>query len=94
MIQPIPGTSTSRRIKSLIISWELFRGLLTEGVHPAKSYAVIDGAIPDKAALLNVRHAWPNCIELLLQSDEFEEVPEGAAIPHIKPVMQLREVKP
>ena len=91
MIQALPGTSTSRRLKALILSWELFRDFLTAGTHPARSYEVVDEAIPARAALLNVRYAWPNCIELLLHSDDWDEVEEGAPIPYIKPIMLIRD---
>lgn len=86
--QPAPHTTSSRRLKTVIVSWELFRSLLTEGDHPASAYRVVRDAIPDDAVLVNVRYAWPHCLELLIQSQSFPEVKEGEIFPQLNPVCQ------
>ena len=67
------------RLRTVIISWELLRDLFTAGPHPPHSYDVIRDAIPADAELVNVRHAWPNRIEIVLHSPQFADVPLGSA---------------
>jgi len=86
-IQPAPHTTDSRRLKILTVSWELFRGLFTDGEHVA--YRVVQDAIPAGAVLVNARYAWPHCVELLIHSSSFPETKEGDAYPRITPVCAL-----
>lgn len=39
--------------------------------------------IPADAKLINVQHGWPNEIDILLESREFEAVDEGEPIPFL-----------
>lgn len=82
-MQALTLTTSSRRLKRLIVTWELARNFIVTGQHERR-YNVFDGVPPD-AELVNVRHAWPHCIELLLVSDAFEEVKEGEEIPLLHP---------
>ena len=81
-VQPLP----SRRLKRLIVSWDLARDFIVAGQHDLR-YRVIDG-VPNDAELVNVRRAWPNCIELLLASASFDELKEGEEIPPITPTFE------
>lgn len=75
------------KAKRLIISAELFFTMLQEGFHPG-GYSVIENAVPRDAKLINVRHAWPNEIELLISSEGFPEVEEGAEIEAFCPLLR------
>jgi hypothetical protein len=88
-LSPAPGTTTSRRLKTLTIAFALVRPFLSAGDH-SYIYTVIKDAVPDDAVLVNIRHAWPNCIELLIYSESFDEVDEGAVIPTLTPVCLTR----
>lgn len=72
------------RIRRLCISAELFLSLFHAGQRPA--YAVVENAVPGDARLVNVRHGWPNSIELLIESESFDEVPQAEKIPDIQPI--------
>lgn len=72
---------TDSRLRRVIISFELLRDLFTAGAHPRHAYRVIQNAIPEDAALVNVQHACPNLVELLLWSESFEEVKPDHTIP-------------
>jgi hypothetical protein len=74
-----------RRYRILRITSELFVGLFTKGQHPA--YLVTQEAIPDDACIRNVRLGWPDYVELVLESEEFDEVIEGQPIPVLTPVI-------
>lgn len=63
------------------MSFDLLRDLFSPGGHPAFAYSVISGGIAPDAVLVNVKHGWPNCIELLFYSESFEELKEGELIP-------------
>lgn len=86
-IEPLQHTTSSRRLRRLIVSWDLARDFIVAGQHDRR-YLVIDG-VPQDAALVNVRYAWPNCIELLLASASFDELKEGEEIPIINPTVEL-----
>lgn len=79
-ISPVPGTTSSRRLKRLLVSFELLREFLVAGDH-AHRYSILENAVPGDAILLNVQHAWPNCVELVLYSPSFDEVTDGDIIP-------------
>jgi hypothetical protein len=49
------------------------------------AYRVIKNEMPEDAKLVNVRHGWPDTIELLIESETFEDIPEGAKIPFFVP---------
>lgn len=73
------------RVMRLAISSELFCAMFAFGHHSA--YSVVDCSIPDGARIINVRHGWPNVIELLLESENFPELTEGEVIPELSPVI-------
>jgi hypothetical protein len=73
--------------KRFIISPEILLNLFTAGPHPG-GYSVIDQGIPEDAKFINVRHAWPNRIELLITSEEFESLTFGEIIPTLTPVLK------
>jgi hypothetical protein len=73
------------RVKRLTISSELFCAIFSAGQHGA--YTVVQNGIPDDARLINLRHAWPSAIELLLESERFDEVREGEVIPEFSPLI-------
>lgn len=75
------------RFKRLIITAELFFDLFTSGVHPPRTYRVDEDAIPSDARLVNVRHGWPDALEILIESQSFEEVKQGDVIPELRPVI-------
>jgi hypothetical protein len=77
---------TKRRFRILRITPELFIGLFTQGLHPG--YLIFREAIPDGARIRNVRLGWPDSVELVLESDEFEEVTDGDPIPLLTPVIE------
>lgn len=70
-------------LRRVVISFELLRQLFAPGAHPPRSYRVVRDAIPEDAELVNVQHAWPNCVELLLRSDRFTPVKLGDQIPQL-----------
>lgn len=74
-----------RRLKTLRISPELFFELFRDGL---RAYRVIRDAVPLDAQLVNVRHGWPNYIEVLISSSEFDEVTEGEIVPLLEPVAE------
>lgn len=80
---PLPGTTTNNKLRRVIIHFELLHELFKEGPHPPHGYNVIRDPMPADARLVNVQHAWPNSIELLLWSDSFEPVKNGDIIPHL-----------
>jgi hypothetical protein len=81
-LEPASHTTSSRRLKTLIVSWEFFRDLFIEGEHPANSYRVLRNAIPSDAVLVNARYVWPNSLELLIHSESYPEVKEGEDYPN------------
>jgi len=76
---------TDRRVKRLCISPRTFLDLFTEGFHVP--YSVDENAIPPDAQIVNVRHGWPDTIEVLIRSDSFPELHEGEEIPELVPWM-------
>lgn len=78
--------TTSRRLRRVIVSFELVRPFLAAGAH-SHLYNVARDPVPEDAVLINVRSAWPNCIELLLYSETFEEVGEGELPPLLEPTV-------
>src|SRR5262245_17709505 len=74
------------RVRIMRVSQVLFLELFKQGDHPA--YRVIDNAIPDGARVVNCRFGWPECIEILIESEYFDEVPEGGVIPYISPLCE------
>lgn len=81
------------KVKRLQISAELLFGMFSSGFHEA-GYTVIEDAIPSDARLVNVHHAWPNRIELLIESDSFLEVKEGFVPDAFCPVMRKEYSEP
>jgi hypothetical protein len=75
-----------RRFRLLRITSELFVGLFTKGLHPG--YLVTKEPIPDDARIRNVRLGWPDYVELVLESEEFEDLKEGDPIPSMTPVIE------
>lgn len=80
-----------RRVK---ISTELFLGWFSPGKHEQRAYEVLKDAIPEGSELVNVRHDWPNGVELLIRHDSFSAIKLGEEIPLLTPTMRLtREAK-
>lgn len=50
-----------------------------------KHYRVIRDAIPGDARIVNVRLGWPDVLEILLESPEWEDNREGDVYPPIEP---------
>ena len=75
------------KVKRLQISPELLFELFTAGPHLG-GYSVVEDAVPADAKLINVRHGWPNQIELLIESEEFPEIEDGEKIPLFRPLVQ------
>jgi hypothetical protein len=73
-MEPAYGTTSSDRLRRVVISFEILHDLFSAGMHPPNRYAVTKDPIPADAKLVNVQHAWPNCVELLLWSESFEPV--------------------
>lgn len=71
------------RYKRLLVTWELIVNMLETGVHHKNSYEVSPG-VPINTKLVNVRHSWPNVIELLLEHPSFPELKEGGEIPEVE----------
>lgn len=71
------------RVKRLLISSELFCHLFTLGTH--HGYRVIEQAIPADAHVRNVRLGWPAQLEILVESQDFDDVREGEEIPTLVP---------
>jgi hypothetical protein len=82
-MDPAPFTTTSDRLRRVVISFEILHDLFSAGLHPPNRYAVTKDPIPADAKLVNVQHAWPNCVELLLYSESFEPVGPGDIIPQL-----------
>ena len=78
------------RFCKLVISPDLFLSWFTAGDH-GFSYRVTENAIPEDAKLVNVRHAWPNAVELLIESQSYDELKEGDEIPTLAPVRWSRD---
>lgn len=76
---------TSRRVRMLRISSEMLKTLFGPGKHSV--YTVVEDALPTDALLINVRYGWPYNVDLLFESPEFPEVPEGAEIPELIPTI-------
>jgi hypothetical protein len=74
------------RAKLLRISTELLFDLL-RGDHP-KGYRIVKDELPADALLVNVRHGFPNYIEILVESESFEEMVEGQEFPFLTPVAE------
>jgi len=70
------------RVKLLPVSSELAFNLM-RGEH--RGYRVVKNEIPSDAKLINVRHGWPDSVELLIQSETFEDIAEGQEIPYFMP---------
>lgn len=70
--------------KRFRISSELFLQLFMSGDH--RGFRIVEQAIPDDAQLVNVLHAFPNDIELLIYSEEFPALKAGEQIPELVPV--------
>lgn len=79
-------TTSSRRLRSLIVSFDLVRDALLTGEHKLH-YQVTKDPLPSDAVLVNVRYAWPNCIELVIWSSTFDELAEDAIAPPLQPEM-------
>lgn len=79
------------RYKRVQISAEKFLAAFAEGPHPPAGYTVISDAVPADAKLINVRHAWPNLVELLLSSDTFPVLQEGEEIPLLTPTLRSEQ---
>jgi hypothetical protein len=73
------------RVRNCSISPELLLSLFTTGPHKG-GYSVVQDAIPENAILLNVRHGWPNTIDLLIESAEFSDIQDGQVIPELAPL--------
>lgn len=67
-----------RRFRLLRITSKLFVGLFTKGLH--SGYLVTREPIPDDTRIRNVRLGWPDYVELVLESEEFEELKDGDPI--------------
>jgi len=72
------------KYKRVLISPDLLLQLFTPGPHPA-GYTVVAEAIPEDAKLINVYHAWPSRVELLISSETFESLSPGDEIPALTP---------
>jgi len=77
------------RLRTLSISAELFVNLFTKGDHPA--YSVTENHIPDGTVVRNARLGWPQKVELLLESPEFDDLKDGEMIPEIIPVITVED---
>ena len=73
------------RHKILRVSFELAANCM-RGEHPG--YRVVSGEIPKDAKMINIRHGWPDTIEILIESEEFPEVKEGEEIPLLETMFQ------
>jgi hypothetical protein len=82
-----------RKWRRFTISVELFLQLFTEGPHRA-GYRVKENGIPEDAKLVNVRHAWPNSIEVLIESESFGDVGVGEVVPEATPVIEKETPQP
>lgn len=66
--------------KILRISGKQLLNMFGFGLKPM--HEVIAGT-PADARIVNVHHGWPNEVEILLESEEFEAVPEGHGVPYL-----------
>jgi hypothetical protein len=74
------------RVKTIRFSFELLADLFSNGEHGPHSYSVEQG-IPADAKLVNVRHGWPNPVEMVISSEEFPEIKDGEEIGELSPVV-------
>jgi hypothetical protein len=89
-MEPAYGTTSSDRLRRVVISFEILHDLFSAGPHPPNRYAVTKDPIPADAKLVNVQHAWPNCVELLLWSESFEPVGPGDDVPMLDILCELQ----
>lgn len=66
--------------KILRIPCELLLNMFAVGL---KSMHEVIAGVPADARIVNVHHGWPNDIDILLESEEFEAVPEGHGVPYL-----------
>lgn len=66
------------------MSFELLRDSLLAGEHELH-YQVTNDPLPSGAVLVNVRYAWPNCVELVIWSSTFDELADGVIVPSLLP---------
>lgn len=77
------------RVRRIRFSADLVFAML-RGDHPA--FRVVADEVPADAKLVNVQHAWPNCIDVLVESETFSPVPEGEEIPFLTPMFEALSV--
>lgn len=75
------------RHKTIVISWEFFRGLFTPGWHESPSYSVDENAIPTDAEIVHAEHDGLGRLRLTISSAAFDEVAEGERPPELTPTM-------
>lgn len=75
------------KYKRLQISVDLLFMMFSEG-HSSPGYRVTGDGIPHDAKLVNVRHAWPNTVELLIESESFAEIKDCDEIPVFSPTCE------
>jgi hypothetical protein len=73
------------RVKRLRISSELLCQLFTAGAH--HGYRVVEQPVPEDARVRNVRLGWPDEMEVLLESETFDDVRQGDEIPFLTPIL-------
>ena len=80
------------RYRILRVSAELFLSCYTEGLHKF-SYRVVGDALPADAKCVNVRHAFPNEIELVIESESFPEIRRGEQLLVMVPQLSIASLK-
>jgi hypothetical protein len=79
------------KVKSIEISAEFFFQLFNPGWHGA-GYTVLKDGIPEDARLVNVHHKWPNQLEILIESESFDDVPDGHIPPTLIPLCEQMSI--
>lgn len=90
MRDEIAGRKLNReaRYKCLLVSADLLVSVLSLGEHDG--YVVIKEEIPEATILVNVRHRWPDNVELLLYNAKWDIVTKDQEIPQLTPLLQKR----
>ena len=74
----------SRRLKVMKMALVLLPSILIEG---KEHHYIVEKGLPEDTKIINVKLGWGDYMELLLESEKFDEVPLYTEVPEIEPVI-------
>ena len=79
-MRPMIGRDSRSRVRRISVSAGLWEMILHQGTGASE---IAENALPADAQIVGCQWEWPDSVVLILQSEEWDPVPEAGVVPYI-----------